>query len=125
MKRELLEKYLEKKLLLAEARRQRLGDQPEIIKELDEMKEQVLIKHLLSLKGKELAWQIKVNEDDIRNYYGDMGQMLRFRYVLADDPDQAKAVAEQWVQKGSPSEAVDSGEMSLAALNVQEQLSRP
>ena len=60
MKRELLEKYLEKKLLLAEASRQRLGDQPEIIKELEEMKEQVLIKHLFSLKEKELAGQIKI-----------------------------------------------------------------
>jgi hypothetical protein len=94
-----------------------LGDQPEIIKELEEMKEQVLINHLFSLKAKELAGQIKIDEEDIRNYYRDMGQMLQFRYVSADDPDQAKVVAEQWVQKGSPSDAVDSGEMSLAALN--------
>ena len=76
-----------------------------------------MIKHLFSLKEKELAGQIKIDEDDIRNYYRDMGQMLQFRYVSADDPDQAKVVADQWVQKVSLSEAVDSGEVSLAALN--------
>jgi len=117
MKRELLVKYLEKKLLLAEASRQRLGDQPEIIKELEEMKEQILIKHLFSLKEKELAGQIKIDKEDIKNYYRDMGQMLQFRYVLVDDPDQAKVVEAQWVQKVFTSEAVDSGEVSLAALN--------
>jgi hypothetical protein len=117
MKRELLEKYLEKKLLLAEASRQRLGDQPEIIKELAEIKEQILIKHLFSLKEKELAGQIKIDEGEIRNYYGDLGQRLQFRYVSVDDPDRAKVVEDQWVQKDSPSEAVDSGEVSLAALN--------
>jgi hypothetical protein len=117
LKRELLEKYLEKKLLLAEASRQRLGEQPEIIKELEELKEQILIKHLFSLKAKDLAGQIKIEEDDIRNYYRDMGQMLQFRYVSVDDPDRAKVVEGQWVQKVSTSEAVDSGEVSLAALN--------
>lgn len=117
MKRELLEKCLEKKLLLAEASRQRLGDQPEIIKELEEMKEQILIKHLFSLKEKELAGQIKIDEDDIRNYYGDMGQMLQFQYVSAADADQAKVVVDNWVEKAPPFETVDSGEVSLAALN--------
>lgn len=71
MKRELLEKYLEKKLLLGEASRQRLGDRPEIAKELEELKEQVLLTHLFSLKEKELAGQIKISEEDIRDYYRD------------------------------------------------------
>jgi hypothetical protein len=117
IKRDLLEKYLEKKLLLAEASRQRLSEQPEIIKELKEMKEQILIKQLFAIKEKEMTGQIKIGEDEIRNYYGDMGQIVQFRYVSADGPDQAKVVADQWVQKVSPSEAVDSGEVSLAALN--------
>jgi hypothetical protein len=117
LKRQLLEKYLEKKLLLAEASSQRLGDQPEIINELKEMQEQVLIKHLLALKEKELAGQINIDEDAIRNYYGDMGRMVQFRYVSVDDPDQGRVVQDQWVQKISLSEAVDSGEVSLASLN--------
>jgi hypothetical protein len=117
VKRELLEKYLEKKLLLAEASRQRLREQPEIRKELEEMEEQILIQHLFSLKEKELAGDIKIDEASIRNYYRDMGQMLRFRYVSADDLEQAKVIAEQWSQKVTPPEAVDSGEVSLAALN--------
>lgn len=117
LRRDLLEKYLEKKLLLAEANRRRLGEQPEILKELAELQEQVLIKHLFSLKEQELAGHIKIEEEEIRNYYRDMGQMLQFRYVSADDPDQARVVEDQWVQKVSLSEAVDSGEVSLAALN--------
>jgi len=117
VKRELLERYLEKKLLLAEAGRRRLGEQPEIQKELEEMQEQVLIKHLFSLKEKEIVGLIKIDEAEIRNYYRDMGRMRQFRYVPVDDPDQAKVIAEQWAQKGSSSEAVDSGEVSLSALN--------
>lgn len=117
MKRDLFEKCLEKKLLLAEASRQRLGDQPEIIKELKEMTEQILIKHLFSLKEKELAGQIKIEEDDIRNYYEDMGLTCQFQYLPVADADQTKVVVDNWAEKAPPSEAVDSGEVSLAALN--------
>ena len=117
VKRDLLEKYLEKKLLLAEAKRRRLGEQPEIVKELAELQEQVLIKHLFSLKEKELAGHIKIDEKDIQNYYRDMSQRLQFLYLPVDDPDRAKVVAAQWAQKGASPEAVDSGEVSLAALN--------
>jgi len=116
LKRELLEKYLEKKLLLAEASRQRLGDQPEVRQELKEMQEQVMIKHLFSIKEKELAGKIKIDEDAISNYYKDMGRMVQFRYVSVDDPDQGRAVKDQWGQKVSLSEAVDSGEVRLASL---------
>ena len=92
MKRDLLEKYLEKKLLLAEADRQGLDRDPEVIKELKEMREQVLLKHLFARKEKELAGRIKIDDQEIQKYYKDMGQMLQFRYVAADDPDQAKVL---------------------------------
>jgi hypothetical protein len=117
VKRDLLEKYLEKKLLLAEANRRRLGEQPEILKELAELQEQVLIKHLFSLKEQELAGHIKIEESEIRKYYREMGRKMQFCYLPVDDPGRAKVVATQWAQKGSPPEAVDSGEVSLAALN--------
>lgn len=117
MKRDLLEKYLEKKLLLAEADRQGLDRDPEVVKELKEMKEQVLIKHLFASKEKELAGRIKIDDKEIQKYYGEMGQARQFRYASVADSDQAKVVSDDWTQKGPPPESVDSGEVSLAALN--------
>jgi hypothetical protein len=117
IKRDLLEKCLEKKLLLAEADCQGLDRDPEVIKELKEMKEQVLIKHLFAHKEKELTEQTKIDDEVIQKYYKDMGQVLQFRYVSVADPSQAKAILDDWTQKGPPTELVDSGEVSLATLN--------
>ena len=117
MKRELLEKFLEKKLLLAEADRQGLDRDPGVVQEIKEMKEHVLLTRLLALKEKELAGRIKIDDQEIQKYYQDMGQVLQFRYVAAADPDQAKVLLDDWNQKGPSPDSVDSGEVSLAALN--------
>ena len=117
MKRDLLEKCLEKKLLLAEADRQNLEQDPKVIKDVKEMKEQIMIKHLFAHKEKELAGQIKIGNEEIQQYYQDMSQVLQFRYIIVDDPTQANAVVNKWAQKISASEAVDSGEVSLATLD--------
>jgi hypothetical protein len=117
MKRELLEKYLEKKILLAEADRQGLDHDPEVVKELKEMKEQVLLKRLFARQEKELAGRIKIDSQEIQKYYADMSQRLQFRYVAAADPDQAKVLLDDWNQKGPSTDSVDSGEVSLTALN--------
>jgi len=117
LKRDLLEKYLEKKLLLAEANRQGLIHQPEVSKELEEMQEQILLKHLFARQQKELAGQVKISEAEIQKYYQEMNQGFRFRYVLAADPDQAGNILADWTKKRPPAEPVDSGEVSLAALS--------
>jgi hypothetical protein len=117
MKRDLLEKYLEKKLLLVEANRQGVGDKPEVIKELAEMKEQILLKHLLARQQEELAKSIKVDDKELQQYYKDMTHVVHFRYAPAAGPDQAKIILNNWTKKSLAAEIFDSGEVSLATLN--------
>jgi hypothetical protein len=117
MKRNLLEKFIEKQLLLAEAERQGLGGQPEVIKELKGMEQQILIKHLFSRQEKELAGQVKIDNEEIQKYYSDMGQVVRFRYASIADPDRANVDLDNWTRQAPRSEVVDSGEVRLADLN--------
>jgi hypothetical protein len=116
-KRALLEKFLERKLLLAEAERQRLDFEPDVMKHLQEMKEQVLVEHLFSHKEKELAGQIRIGEEEIRSYHKTMGQAVQFQYLSLADADQAKVVMEGWTEKGAPANLIDSGKVSFATLN--------
>ena len=83
MKRVLLEKCLEKKLLLAEADRLGLAQKPELMRDLQEMREQILMRYLVAYKEEELASQIKIAEDEILNYYQDMRQVRQFHYILS------------------------------------------
>jgi len=116
-KRALLEKFLERKLLLAEAERQRLDFEPDVMKHLQEMKEQVLVEHLFSHKEKELTGQIRIGEEEIRSYHKTMGQAVQFQYLSLADADQANVVMESWTEKAAPANLIDSGKVSLAALN--------
>ncbi len=115
-KRELLEKYWEKKLLVAEVDRLGLNQEPEALRELQEMKEQILVKHLISRKAAEFDKQIKVSDEEIRSFYGDMRREIRFRYLPVSDPGQASEILARWKDEKPPVEMVDSGMVKLASL---------
>ena len=115
-KKELLEKYLEKTLLMGEAEKLGLNQDPKVLEDLKDAKDQILIKHLLAHKAAEMGGQIEVTDKEINSYYEDMHRQIRFRYVAAPSPDQAKVLLAKWQAGHPPPGVVDSGVINLAGM---------
>jgi hypothetical protein len=106
--RELLERLVEKRLLLLEAEKLKLDQDPEFIQDLREMREQALMKRLLTKKGAELEKQATVTDEEIKRIYEQMGQEVRFRYLPVTEPQQAPKLLQEW-SAGKCEGAVESG----------------
>jgi hypothetical protein len=116
-RRELLNTYLEKKVLLAEADRLGLAQAPAVIKDFQEAKQQILLKHLLDRQGTELGKKVKITDKEIRRYYAGLGREIRFRYLMLADPGHAQEALAGWQGHNAPPGTVDSGMVSLASLD--------
>jgi len=68
-KKKFLENFISRKLILKEAEEEGLDKNPEFLKDVQLFWEQSLLKLMLSRKIKELSSKIKVQEDEIKNYY--------------------------------------------------------
>ncbi len=68
-RKEFLDTFISRKLILKEAEREGLDKDPEFLKDVQLFWEQSLLKLMLSRKMKELSMDIKVGEDEIRDYY--------------------------------------------------------
>jgi len=112
---ELVENLVEKKLLLLEAEKLKLDQDPEFIQDLREMREQALMKRLFAQEGEKLAKQAKVTDDEIHRYYEQMRQEVRFRYLPVTQPEQASKLLQEW-SAGKCEGAVETGPVSQAKL---------
>lgn len=113
--RELLEKLVEKKLMLLEAEKLKLDQDPEFIQDLREMREQALMKRLFTRKAAELAKQAKVTDEEIHRYYEEMRQEVRFRYLPVTQQEQAPKLLREW-SAGKCEGAVEIGPVNQARL---------
>ncbi|OQX81415.1 MAG: hypothetical protein B6D56_02455 [Candidatus Omnitrophica bacterium 4484_70.1] len=68
-KKEFLDTFISRKLILKEAEREGLDKDPEFLRDVQLFWEQSLLKLMLSRKMKSLSTHIKVGEDEIRRYY--------------------------------------------------------
>ena len=118
-KQELLEKYLERKLLLAQAEKLGLDNDPACQRELEEARQQILIRHIIARQAAELENQVKVTPEEIRSYYESLGQEIHFRYVGAASPEQADELLSRWTKGQKPKGLLDSGPVKLATLDDQ------
>jgi hypothetical protein len=82
---------------------------------LREMREQALLKRLFAKKGEELAKQATVTDAEIKHYYADMRQEVRFRYLPMTQPEQAPKLLQEW-SAGKCEGAVESGPVNQASL---------
>ncbi|HEY9072569.1 MAG TPA: hypothetical protein VIN67_00430 [Desulfobaccales bacterium] len=112
--RELVENLVEKKLLLLEAEKLKLDQDPEFIQDLRELREQALMKRLFAQEGEKLAKQVKVTNDEIQRYYEQMRREVRFRYQPVK-PEEAQKLLGEW-SAGKCEGAVESGPVSQAKL---------
>jgi hypothetical protein len=109
-------KFLERKLLVAEAEARGLPQDPEVRREWGEAREQILIKNLLTRKAAELGGEIKITEAEIRRFYEEMGREIHFRYWVAPDARQAREALARWREGQAPAGLEDSGILKWAAL---------
>ncbi len=116
-KKKLLESYLEKEVLLQEASRLDLDQDPEVRTELQEARQQILLKHLFDHQAIEFEKQIAIGADEIKRYYEELCQEIRFRYFPVDDPTKASDIIAKWNNSEIPPEALDSGMVRLASLS--------
>ncbi|MFQ5680847.1 MAG: hypothetical protein ACE5GG_02175 [Candidatus Omnitrophota bacterium] len=68
-RKEFLDTFISRKLILKEAERKGLDKDPEFLKDVQLFWEQSLLKLMLSRKMKELSTDIRVDEDEVRDYY--------------------------------------------------------
>jgi hypothetical protein len=116
-KRELLEKFVERKLLVAEAEKLKIEHDPDFQKTLQEWREQQLIKELLRRKSAELAQRIEVEDADIEQLYAARGQVVRYRYLLVAEADTAAQLLAAWRQGKPPPGLVDTGMVRVSSLD--------
>jgi hypothetical protein len=116
-KQDLLEKLIEKKLLLSEAEKLGLANEPACRRELEEMRQQILIKNLITRQAAVLENQVKLTPEEIRSYYENLGQEIQFHYLRAATPEQAEELLGRWTKGQEPEGLLDSGPVKLATLD--------
>lgn len=117
VKREMLEKFVERKHLVAEAEKLGIDQNSDFQKALGEWREQLLIKELLRRKGVELGHKIKIEDADIEQLHSEMGQTARYRYLLVTEADSAAKLLAKWRQGEPPPDLVDTGLVPVSSLD--------
>jgi hypothetical protein len=102
-----LESYVTKKLILSEAERMSLDRDPEFLSDIQNFWEQGLLKRVLLEKNQEFAAQIKISEDEIRNFY-DRQRTVFQEKALTDVHSQIQEILEREKQNALMKEWVNS-----------------
>ncbi len=95
VKKKHLDKMIERKLLLQEAERKGLADDPDIISMVENYRDRFIVQKLLSSMKKEVA---PVTEEDIKQYFEEnkaqfqTRKQIKARYILLKDEAEAKKV---------------------------------
>jgi hypothetical protein len=118
-KQDLLQKYLERELLLSQAEKLGLDNDTAYKRELEEARRQILIRNLLSRQAAALEKEVKVTPEEIKSHYAGMGQEMRFRFLGALSAEHAEELLGRWRQGQVPEGLMDSGMVKLATLDDQ------
>lgn len=89
-RKEFLDKFIARKLILYEAQRAGLHKDPEFLKEVQQFWEQALLNLALSRKIREFALDTRVSDQEIRNYYNQNKKIEFQDKELAQVYDQIK-----------------------------------
>jgi hypothetical protein len=104
--------------LVTEAEKMQVDREPDFRRALQEYREQMLIKELLVRKCGDFASQIKVTNGDMQRLYKEMGQTIRYRYLLVADVSTAQKLLIKWRQGEPPPGLVDTGMVRLSSLEA-------
>lgn len=91
-KKKFLDEFLSKKIVLAEAEKIGLNQNPDFLQDIQMFWEQGLLKLMLIEKNKELVKNIKVTDQEIRDYFEKQKPRYYKNKDLADVYDQVKSV---------------------------------
>ncbi|MBI5048574.1 MAG: SurA N-terminal domain-containing protein [Deltaproteobacteria bacterium] len=94
-----LNAVIDKKLLLQEARKQGLTENPRFAETIKTFWEQTLIKELIDLKTREWAGRLFATEEEVNKHYQRMQYMPTVRLAKAKNKEQAVAIKEKMLKK--------------------------
>ena len=98
MLKEQLNTVIDKKLLIQEAMKKGLAEDPQFAETIKTFWEQTLIRELVELKAKEWADRLFVTEDEIERHYQKMQYMPTVMLVKADNKEQAGIIKERMLK---------------------------
>ena len=94
-RKQYLESFIEKEVLLQEAQRQGVDKEKAFMKSIENYWEQALLKTLLERKSREISGIIHVYDNEIEDYYRDFGEGASFSKVKNEIRDMIKKEKEE------------------------------
>jgi peptidyl-prolyl cis-trans isomerase C len=101
--KQLLDRMVRRELLLQEAEKRKIGDQPDVADQVAALRRELMIRSLLQ---EEIGSKIKVEDKDVQEYYTAhqdefSGDKVRARHILVQTEDEAKQVQERLAKNES------------------------
>ncbi|MEN3202399.1 MAG: peptidyl-prolyl cis-trans isomerase [Atribacterota bacterium] len=106
--RDLLEQFIRQALLLQEARKMGLDSDPEVLRQIEEIKKQILIREIIK---REIIDKVQVSEEEIQKEYNANPnqymepEQVRARHIMVSSREKAEAILAE-LQAGRPFEEV-------------------
>ena len=89
-KKDFLELYISRKLMLEEAEKAGLDKAPEFLQQIQLFWEQSLLRIMLAKKINELSLELKVTDQEVKDYYGKQKQALYQDRPLSEVGEQIR-----------------------------------
>ncbi|MFH1767760.1 MAG: hypothetical protein ABH858_01180 [Candidatus Omnitrophota bacterium] len=115
-RREFLEAFLQRKLLLKEAERVGLDKDGDFLESIQSFWEQALLKLIIDRKIKELSLGIRVNETDVKEFYQEHKETFPDK-ELTEVYDQVKLLVFRYNQEAALKEWMDSLNKAKVEIN--------
>lgn len=106
--RDLLEQFIRQLLLLQEARKMGLESDPEVVKQIEELKKQVLIREIIK---REIIEKVQVSDEEIQREYNanptlyTEPEQVKARHIMVSSREKAEAILAE-LKTGRPFEEV-------------------
>lgn len=106
--RDLLEQFIRQLLLLQEARKIGLESDPEVVKQIEELKKQVLIREIIK---REIIEKVQVSDEEIQKEYNanptlyTEPEQVKARHIMVSSREKAEAILEE-LKTGRPFDEV-------------------
>ncbi|MCS7242795.1 MAG: peptidyl-prolyl cis-trans isomerase [Candidatus Caldatribacterium sp.] len=106
--KDLLEQFIRQVLLLQEARKAGLESDPEILRQIEEVKKQILIREIIK---REIIDKVQVSEEEIQKEYNanptqyTEPEQVKARHIMVSSREKAEAILAE-LQAGRPFEEV-------------------
>lgn len=106
--KDLLEQFIRQVLLLQEARKAGLESDPEVVRQIEEIKKQILIREIIK---REIIDKVQVSEEEIQKEYNTNPtqytepEQVKARHIMVSSREKAEAILAE-LQAGRPFEEV-------------------